>query len=106
MKNLFKWFGKFLCPETKTKTINPPLRNLRALDAKYLIVRGQFKLEVAILFSPIIQHSEMTAGLPVIAGGFFDGSQAYGHSESLGVRSRPEDTDIINQMVSRRVKAI
>jgi len=49
-------------------------------------------------------HAYQVCGCPVqdcpgraVSAGFWDGEKAYGESTSIGVKSRPEDTEIIRK---------
>lgn len=72
---------------------------------KYLIIKNGFGVEVPVVFHESIEHAQVCRGQRVVAGGFFylpdaeseDGSliAAYGKSESCGVSSRQQDSEII-----------
>ncbi len=71
---------------------------------KYIIVdNGQW--DAPVIFDEGVQHFNMAQNVPgkVIAAGFIrwtpDGLECYGDSVSLGIASRPEDTEIINKML-------
>ena len=71
---------------------------------KYIIVdNGQW--DAPVIFDESTQHFTMAANTPgtVIAAGFVrfttDGLECYGQSISLGIKSRPEDTKLINKMI-------
>lgn len=70
-----------------------------SLDPKYIVVQGKFNMPAAVLFSPIIQHDAMAGNHVVLGAGFWCG-EAYGHSESLGITSRAEDTEIIRAVLA------
>jgi len=59
---------------------------------KYIIV-NQEGLPCAVMFSEAIQHSTEAAGREVMSAGFCNlQGEVWGHSESLGVHSQPQDT--------------
>lgn len=72
-------------------------------DLKYIIIRDNaLSVEYPILFPRQLIHRLVAsfAVNNVVSAGFCDvddGYSAYGFSESLGVESRPEDTDIIRR---------
>lgn len=73
---------------------------------KYIIVKaGICELETPILFPDTMGHNEIAnkLGLPVVSAGFcvaqFNGNfYCYGQSVSLGIKSRDEDTEVLNRM--------
>ena len=77
--------------------------------AKYIIYDDDL-LDVAVIFSNHIQHDSMamTIGCKPISAGFveIDGTKngepraiAFGESVSLGLKSRPQDSKIIQKML-------
>ena len=75
------------------------------MNAKYIIVISH-ELEVPIVFSKILQHNEVAGGRKVVGAGFCHLSidindkrcwSVSGHSISLGIKSRPEDAEILNE---------
>lgn len=71
------------------------------MKAKYIIIEHK-ALEVPIVFSPILQHSEVAGNKKVISAGFCRADEdgvysVWGESISLKVKSRPEDAEIINK---------
>ena len=75
---------------------------------KYIIVRNQEQKEVAILFSKTLVHKQVASlhssmfGPWVVSAGFVtlspEGYVAVGESETLRLKSRPEDTQIIRDL--------
>ena len=73
--------------------------------SKYIIFEMRGGLEVPMVFSPLIQHREITVvgGKPISAGfcsldehePYYD--SVYGESISLKLKSRKEDADILNK---------
>jgi hypothetical protein len=76
-------------------------------DWKYIIVMNR-SIETPILFPPWFGHDEVANGREVISAGFIsihvdDGkikSGCYGKSISLRIPSRPEDTQIVQNMIN------
>lgn len=72
---------------------------------KYIILE-ECDMEVAILFDVILKHKQVAAGRKVISAGFvkFDsiGPMAYGESDSLGIKARPQDSAIIKASMDRQ----
>lgn len=63
------------------------------MKKKYIVFRdGTVKV-----FSKDEIHSWVAGGKEVVSAGFYDGEKAYGESTTLGVKSRPEDIDLINK---------
>lgn len=70
---------------------------------KYIIVRDRDEKESAIVFPDRIVHREVArihsaSGTRVVSAGFcqiVDQVAAWGESESLKIKSRPEDTAIL-----------
>lgn len=60
---------------------------------KYII----FKDGRVDVFSKDKIHAFRADRADVLSAGFWDGEKAYGESTTLGVKSRPEDTNIILQ---------
>lgn len=83
-----------------------------ASHLKYLIVRkqghGMLPEEHAIVFSNDLIHKDVArchraGSMAVIAAGFctlFPNVTAWGESESLGMKGRPEDANIIKRSLS------
>jgi hypothetical protein len=73
------------------------------LDLKYVIIKDSaLAIEYPILFPRQLVHRSVASfdAKNVVSAGFCDvgdGYSAYGFSESLGVESRPEDTEIIQR---------
>jgi hypothetical protein len=74
---------------------------------KYVILDGYLN-ELPILFPPEISHDMMSKWLsgmgPVVSAGFVDlvdgQISAHGESQSLGLKSRPQDSTIIESLMS------
>jgi hypothetical protein len=69
---------------------------------KYVMLDSDRLQDLMIVFPGIIGHDEMARRFPefkVVSAGTIDVDprdlKAVGHSHSLGVSSRPEDTDIL-----------
>lgn len=70
---------------------------------KYIII-SQHDLEMAIVFDEIIPHVFVAAGRPVVSAGMCNqDGQAYGQSVTLALKSRPEDTGIIQRSMARHL---
>ena len=74
--------------------------------AKYII----FDLGLAVVFDEILTHKDVArcSRDEVVAAGFCDIQdngcvKVYGHSESLGIPSRPQDAHLIQLSLSRRI---
>jgi hypothetical protein len=69
--------------------------------SKYVIVEV-FGLEVPIVFSPLIEHVAIAPNLKKVSAGFCNCEEyekvfnVYGESQSLKLKSRPEDADLLN----------
>lgn len=79
-------------------------------DKKYVIVKVGFGIEAAILFNPIIQHSEAAFIFKnqqnVISAGFYDVQDGkvhvWGNSTSLKLATRGElDAKIIQKLIEQ-----
>lgn len=82
------------------------------MESKYITFEGgelSHNLPVAIIFPYIITHSKMARclnrlGKPISAGFVsvnYEGKvQAYGNSESLGLKSRPEDNKLLSKTLN------
>jgi hypothetical protein len=70
--------------------------------SKYIIV-SQHDLEVPVVFCPLFNHKDVKVWGNVVSAGFCNKDpltgklQAFGESVSLGIKSRSEDTDILNR---------
>jgi hypothetical protein len=65
---------------------------------KYVIVGRH---ENVVLFSEVLTHAEVARRIgPVVSAGFYTKGSAYGRSESLGIESRPQDTEIIESFLN------
>lgn len=68
---------------------------------KYIIVISH-DLPVAITFDEILSHDDIATGRHVVAAGKCTSEGiAYGESVTLHMKSRPEDTYIIQQSMNR-----
>ena len=68
-------------------------------EIKYIIVEYN-DIECAILFTDLLTHSAVGAGLEVVSAGFYDkAGYVYGKSVTLGCGYRPEDLAIINEQM-------
>ena len=72
------------------------------MDPKYVIIETEpFNLPAAVLFSPLLRHDQVAGACKVLAAGFYSpATGAYGHSESLGIASRAEDTALIRKQIA------
>lgn len=64
---------------------------------KYII----FKDNSVKVFSEHEIHSWVAGGKPVLSAGFYEDGVAFGQSTTLGVKSRPEDTEIIKKFLNK-----
>ncbi len=71
---------------------------------KYIVMdNGQW--DAPVIFDEAVQHFEMVGYLSgtLLSAGFVvftpTGLECYGESISLGVKARPEDTELINRMI-------
>jgi len=72
---------------------------------KYIIVRDREEQEAAIIFPDRIIHREVArihraSGTRVVSAGFCvigEVVRAWGESESLNMKSRPQDTEILKR---------
>lgn len=64
---------------------------------KYII----FKDNSIKVFDDKEIHFFMAEGEPVLSAGFYDNGIAFGQSTTLGVKSRPEDTEIIKKFLNK-----
>ena len=65
---------------------------------KYVIFLNlQFGFEIPVVFHSVVPHESISmAGCKAVAAGFYTPDQgAHGESIGLGLRSRPQDTEII-----------
>jgi hypothetical protein len=73
---------------------------------KYIILE-ECDMEVAIIFDELLKHKQIAAGRKVISAGFVQltniGPAAYGESDGLGIKSRPQDSDIIKESMARKL---
>ena len=69
-------------------------------NAKYIIVKTRDNGEYPIIFPLRVTHKQMATrnGEPISAGFVNDRLECFGESDSLGIKSRPEDTAIIKDM--------
>jgi hypothetical protein len=75
------------------------------MKSKYLIVES-LGLELPIVFNYILDHDKVAAGMTVVAAGFCSRGQdgkfsVWGRSVGLKVGSRPEDVEILNNLLER-----
>ena len=85
------------------KTVTPkagtaPARN--RVRSKYIIIKHA-GTEVPVVFSPVLSHKQMAGMTEVESAGYCELDiaglwVAGGSSDSLGLSSRPQDTDILN----------
>ena len=71
--------------------------------AKYIIIKGG-GLELPVVFSPLLKHSDVAKGFVIAAAGFCDISNnevaCWGKSVSLDIESRPvEDAYLIRRQI-------
>lgn len=80
------------------------------MNNKYIAFKHELAGETMVIFPEHITHKRMVQGIcdcnnhPVSAGfvTLRDGeSICHGESESTGLKSRPEDTDLANRMFGR-----
>ena len=70
---------------------------------KYIII-SQNDMELAIVFDEIIPHIFVAAGRPVVSAGFCNkDGVAWGHSTTLKIKTRPQDTKIIRESMERQI---
>lgn len=71
------------------------------MKPKYIIIVNETGMEVPIVFSPLISHEDMVSKKLVKSAGFCELDNqgrwsAHGWSDTLNLRSRPQDADILN----------
>jgi hypothetical protein len=81
-------------PKTKTTSARKHVRS------KYIIIKHA-GTEVPVVFSPLLSHKQMAGMTEVESAGYCELNIAGlwvtgGRSDSLGLSSRPQDTDILN----------
>lgn len=79
----------------------------KIVKSKYLIFESG-DIEAVVVFSSILLHQDVAGRRKIKSAGFcaLDNNGnwvAYGESVSLNCRSRPEDAEILNQHLSRKV---
>jgi hypothetical protein len=76
-------------------------------EMKFVVFNGHHGEQI-VVFPKIIQHSVMAedvhkssfGGMRPISGGFIVDGECVGESESLGMKSRPEDTSLLQGLVT------
>ena len=81
------------------KTETAPAR--KRVRSKYIIIKHAGR-EVPLVFSPVLSHKQVAGMTEVESAGYCELNiaglwVAGGSSESLGLSSRPQDTDILNE---------
>lgn len=70
---------------------------------KYIIV-SQHDLEMAIIFDEILSHRWVANDRPVVSAGMCNKQGvAWGESVTLGIKSRPQDTEILQESIKRQL---
>jgi hypothetical protein len=76
---------------------------------KYIIIDSE-GIEVAVIFDELLKHDQVGAGHKVVSAGQVNlnaggttGPTTYGKSVGLGLKPRPEDEDLIEAAIQRRL---
>ncbi len=73
------------------------------MDKKYIVV-NKFGEQI-IIFSSVLDHKTVTGDMDIISAGFINiefGIHCYGESQTLKIKSRPEEDSLLAEMLLRR----